>query len=193
MKIGTKTLLFGDHQFILHPYYAYKAWKKLYGKRPNWKELICIIIHDWGYWGLDEIDGLNGGDDHPYWASTWANNHLEDTHESTDPRFMYYIKLCLYHSEALATRNGEHVSKLYWADKLGTASMPPWLWVGLGKLTGEMENYCSNPKYHRDGIGADPYKHFQHFRDVMARKIFDNFIIDTPELTRCVLKLVGAK
>lgn len=56
MKTGTKSLLFGVHQFIWHPLTVLLAWIKLYGW-PAWEELVCIIIHDWGYWGKSNMDG----------------------------------------------------------------------------------------------------------------------------------------
>ena len=59
MNVGTKSLLFGVHQFIWHPVTVLIAWVSLYG-RPTWRELICIIVHDWGYWGAPNMDGEEG-------------------------------------------------------------------------------------------------------------------------------------
>ncbi|MCK5235828.1 MAG: hypothetical protein KAR06_02490, partial [Deltaproteobacteria bacterium] len=57
--VGTKSLLFGVHQFIWHPITVLIAWCKLYGW-PTWPELVCIIVHDWGYWGKPNMDGPEG-------------------------------------------------------------------------------------------------------------------------------------
>ena len=60
MKIGTKSLLFGVHQFFWHPLTVYWAWKRLYG-RPSLREFVCIFVHDWGYWRAGDMDGAIGG------------------------------------------------------------------------------------------------------------------------------------
>lgn len=64
MTLGTKTHLFGVHQFIVHPVMVTWAWVHLYGKFPSWRELLCIFIHDWGYWGVEDLKGEEG-DKHP--------------------------------------------------------------------------------------------------------------------------------
>src|SRR5574342_444860 len=64
MKIGTKTLLFGVHQFLWHPLTVWHAWVKLYGRQPHWWELVAIFCHDLGYWGLPNLDGPEGRE-HP--------------------------------------------------------------------------------------------------------------------------------
>lgn len=163
MKIGTKTLLFGCHQFIIHPWFVYRAWKRIYRARPDFWETICIIIHDWGYWGCADIDGPEG-DKHPWWAAQFVTWNLPGVEFQCA---MYCKWLCLGHSRTLAKKYEQPISKLYWADKFGTVSMPPWLWVWLGKFTGEMEGYTTNPKYAREDCGTNPYKHFQHFKDTV--------------------------
>ena len=45
MKLGTKSLLFGCHQFVLHPLFVLVAWWRLYG-RPSWRMVVAIIVHD---------------------------------------------------------------------------------------------------------------------------------------------------
>lgn len=172
MKIGTKTLLFGCHQFLIHPWYVYRAWKKIYKVRPDFWETVCIVIHDWGYWGCSDIDGPEG-EEHPsrivhmiYWITLdkYINHIFNVNKYAVDDKI---VPLCLYHSHTMADKMERGVSKLYWADKLGTVSMPPRLWVWFGKLTGEMGEYTTNPKYQREECGTDPYKHFRHFQDVV--------------------------
>jgi hypothetical protein len=63
MRVGTKSLLFGVHQVFIHPIFVTMAWIKLYGL-PTWKEFICIVVHDWGYWSRKDIDG-DEGKSHP--------------------------------------------------------------------------------------------------------------------------------
>jgi hypothetical protein len=149
MKIGTKTLLFGNHQFILHPVCVYIAWVKLYHHIPSWKEAVCILIHDWGYWGLPNIDGPEG-EGHPKWASDWAHIHLDGLfgkyYYKKDYPF-YYQQLCRYHSSTLANQSQKPTSRLFLADKYGQVIIPSWVQVILGKLTGETNEYRYCPKY----------------------------------------------
>ena len=114
MKTGKKSLIFGTHQFLWHPITVFLAWVKLYGL-PNWKELICIIIHDWGYWICDDIEGEKGSK-HPEFAATLAANFLGEE----------YKEFCLYHSRHYAKAQGKTPSKLCYADKLAIAYENKW-------------------------------------------------------------------
>ncbi len=65
MKIGTKTLLFGAHNVLIHPIMLAIAWTRLYGfKTLNIKLLVAFFVHDLGYFGRSDIDGPSG-DRHP--------------------------------------------------------------------------------------------------------------------------------
>ncbi|RLC88840.1 MAG: hypothetical protein DRJ03_00965 [Chloroflexi bacterium] len=55
MKQGTKSMLFGIHQFIIHPLFVTLAWKKRYKRWPYMWELICIVLHDIGHWQTDYL------------------------------------------------------------------------------------------------------------------------------------------
>ena len=159
MNIGTKTLLFGNHQFLLHPLFVGIAWVKLYHKLPNPKEAVCIFIHDWGYWGRPNLDG-DEGERHPLWAATWAGRHL-------DHHGYFYGNLCLHHSSFLAKKHGKPVSRLCIPDKYGVIMMPIWLIVLLGRLTGETQEYRTAPKYainHRERMtDAELYRDFRNY------------------------------
>jgi hypothetical protein len=128
MKIGTKSLLFGIHQVFWHPYVVYKAWKYLYG-HPTWKELVCIFIHDWGYWGRANLDG-DEGIMHPQLGATIAYKLF-----GTE-----YFDLCIGHSRSFVekTHNIFKVSKLCWADKLSFIFEPRWFYLLRSKLSGEL-------------------------------------------------------
>ena len=88
MNVGTRSLLFGIHQFIWHPIVVWRAWKYLYG-RPTWKEIVCIIIHDWGYWGKPNLDGPEGVE-HPLHGANLAMRWFGDR----------YWNLCAGHSRS---------------------------------------------------------------------------------------------
>lgn len=52
---GTRSVLFGCHS-IVHSIIVIIAWKKVYWKLPNWREVICILLHDIGHWGYNYLD-----------------------------------------------------------------------------------------------------------------------------------------
>jgi hypothetical protein len=133
MKVGTKSLLFGAHQFIFHPLTVLLAWIKLYNTLPNWKEIICIFIHDWGYWGCEKIES-GKGDFHPELGAKIAN-------------FLFgkkYEILCLNHSRSYCKIIESTPSKLCWADKLCVIYLPTNLFIFFTKLSGELQEYREN-------------------------------------------------
>ncbi len=130
MKTGTKSLLFGVHQFILHPVVVYIAWVWLYGRLPNWKETVCIIIHDWGYWGKANMDD-ECGERHPETAA-WIAGWL------FGPK---YHDLCLYHSRHYARCAGKVPSLLCWADKCSIQFEPWWIYLPRAWASGELFEY----------------------------------------------------
>lgn len=156
MKIGTKSLLYGSHQFIWHPIQVTMAWITLFKQRPNWREMICIIIHDWGYWGCPNLDGEEG-EKHPEWAAKWAAKNLDvPRHKKLwhTPRgyehLHEYHDLCLYHSRHYAKNHNAEPSKLCWVDKYCIKYDPWWFYLARVCLSGEIKelrwnnrDYCS--------------------------------------------------
>jgi hypothetical protein len=146
MKVGTKSILCGVHQFIWHPITVLFAWIELYGF-PNWKEFVCIIIHDLGYWSSPNIDGVEG-EQHPVYAAQMAYKYLDyhtgsKTPHLTDDCWKYY-DLCLYHSRSCAKKFGVSPSKLCWADKLSIKYDPWWFYLPRAWLSGELYEYRSD-------------------------------------------------
>ncbi len=167
MKTGTKSLLFGVHQVFLHPLFVFAGWIKLYGC-PNWREFVCILIHDWGYWGCSNMDGIQGSH-HPYWAADFLSINIGWEGFEFAPKSKYYW-LCLLHSRFLAERLEMKPSKLCWADKLGTALYPTWFWVFLSRLSGEQKEYLSNPHHEIHGA-KDPYEFFNKYKTELVPKL----------------------
>jgi len=60
MKIGTKSVVFGAHCFFIHPWFVFIAWWKLYGFPWDIRLWFCFFLHDLGYWGKPNIDGIEG-------------------------------------------------------------------------------------------------------------------------------------
>lgn len=129
MRVGTKSVLFGVHQFIWHPVTVLLAWLELYG-RPTWKEFLAIIIHDWGYWGLSDMDGAEGKA-HPLRMSefAWVLGGTRTQRE------------VLYHSREMSRFFGGEPSKLAYADKLSLRFDPWWLYLPRASLSGELKEY----------------------------------------------------
>lgn len=129
MKVGQRSLLFGVHQFIWHPITVLIAWLVLY-RRATWKEMFCIIIHDWGYWFTPNMDGQEG-ERHPEFAAKIAGKWLGQE----------YHDLCLYHSRHYASNAGRKPSKLCYADKLSIKYDPGFFYLLRGWLSGELKEY----------------------------------------------------
>ncbi len=172
MNIGTKSLLYGGHQFILHPLFVYLAWIKVYRRLPSFWESCAIAIHDWGYWGKPNIDGPEG-EDHPRWAA-------EQLHSLTGKHELW--ELCNFHSRFQARRYpGGKPSKLCLPDKMGVAFLPAWLWVALCTLSGELKEYQTAAKYSsaEREMKKHPIAWFRHYRAAVYKWAKDGDIEGT--------------
>ncbi|MDB5053131.1 MAG: hypothetical protein JWM44_1181 [Bacilli bacterium] len=132
MPTGRRSLLFGVHQFIWHPWTVYRAWVYLYG-RPTFKEISCIIIHDWGYWFCPNMDDEQG-QKHPQTGAQIAMKLFGEK----------YFWLVLLHSRHYAKQFDYEPSKLCWADKLSILYDPKQFYLFRARLSGEIEEYRKN-------------------------------------------------
>jgi len=139
LKTGTKSILFGVHQFIWHPITVYLAWIYVYKQIPNFKETICIIIHDLGYWGKSNMD-CEDGQKHPELGAKIALKLLDKGKSKK------YYNLCLYHSRHYSKNKKHKPSKLCWADKMSIKFEPCVVYITKAKLSGELEEYRENSK-----------------------------------------------
>lgn len=130
MKRGTKSVLFGVHQFIVHPLFVAIAWILIYRKVPTVKELVCIFLHDIGYFGKPNMDGQEG-ERHPHVGADVAEMLFGSI----------YGDLVRYHSRATARTLNRDVSMLCLPDKLATLLYPKWMYIILGRLSGEIDEY----------------------------------------------------
>jgi len=130
MSVGTKSILFGIHQFLLHPLFVSIAWYKFYGKVPSFKECICIFFHDIGYLNMPNMDGVEG-ELHPELGAKIVNYILGKE----------YSDMTLLHSRTYARKFNEGISKLCIPDKLSILLYPKWLYLVLGKMSGEIAEY----------------------------------------------------
>jgi len=130
MTIGTKSLLFGAHQFILHPLFVAWGWWLLYGFPWDPRLWVAFIIHDWGYWGSPNMDGEEGKM-HPRWAARKMRRWFG----------MEWGNLCIFHSRSTAKVWGRVPSRLCAADKMVTSLTPAWLYLPMVRATGELDEY----------------------------------------------------
>ena len=146
MKVGTKSLLFGVHQIFLHPMFVLTAWVKLYGF-PNWKELVCICIHDIGYIGKPNMDGEEG-DLHPELGAKIAGKLFGEE----------YKNLILGHSRFYHHKFGVPISKLYKPDKFFHCFVPWWIYLPLAYASGEIYEYRKLHKVASGERGQSKYR-----------------------------------
>jgi len=136
MRRGTKSLLFGCHQVIIHPIFVLVGWIVLYGwSSLTLSVLTAILIHDWGYWQCHSMDG-DDGIMHPIRLSWLRRISKPDPYDIQEEVW--------YHSRHLCKMMNRSPSRLCWADKLGTAMMPSWLWAIQAWASGEGFEYMEN-------------------------------------------------
>lgn len=167
VKIGTKSLLFGAHQFILHPICVFVAWWKLYGFPWDPRLWVAFVIHDWGYWGSPDMDGRRG-EEHPEWGGKVMGKLFG--------RQWYYWTI--FHSRFLSRRYGAPFSELCVADKYATTLVPGWFYVPTARATGEIQEY-RDIKKHKDDLGVNldsstNYEWYENFRQHMIKWVGEN-------------------
>ena len=139
MKVGTKSVLFGAHQFLLHPPLVFIGWWVLYGFPWDPRLWVCFVLHDLGYWGKPNMDGPEG-ERHVIWAAAVIGRWFGRT----------WGDECMYHSRFWSQLHRRHPSNLCYADKLAIVYMPWWIFLPLAMLTGEIHEYralARNGKY----------------------------------------------
>ncbi len=131
LPVGPRSVLWGSHAFWLHPFCVAYCWWQLYGFPWDARLWVLFCVHDLGYalgWCTDmDGTGPRGGQWHP---EKGARIMLR----------LFGVKwydLSVGHSRYYARYYGIPVSPLMRADKLATAILPTWLFVGLITLSGE--------------------------------------------------------
>src|SRR5512146_1999112 len=184
MNIGTKSVLFGAHQFLIHPWFVAAAWWKLYGFPGDPRLWAAFFLHDLGYWGKPNMDGPEG-ERHVEWAARLMHRlfdrpigecrHSLDTPCRRNPNgstCWRWHDFCLYHSRFYAKRDGRRFSRLCVADKLALALTPGWLYLPMVRWSGEIHEYMAlakkrnlaiadptaDPKYAHMNLGTDDQK-----------------------------------
>lgn len=140
MNVGTKSVLFGAHQFAIHPWFVAAGWYKLYGFPWDPRLWVAFFVHDIGYFGKPNMDGPEG-ELHPYTGAKIMRVFGEHWYEFT-----------LYHSRFLAKAQSKQPSRLCIADKLAITLTPSWLYVPMACLSGEIWEYRQNAARDNEGL-----------------------------------------
>ena len=148
MKVGTRSLLFGAHQFLIHPCFVALAWWKLYGFPWDPRLWVAFFVHDLGYWGKPNMDGPEG--DRHVVLGARIMGWLFDRWGKDHPHHASWYCFCYYHSRFMAKRCGVRYSRLCVADKLAVALEPWWFYLPRVVLSGEIREYMALARGERD-------------------------------------------
>ncbi len=196
MKIGTRSLLFGYHQFLIHPLFVALSWWRLYGFPWDVRLWVAFIVHDWGYWGKPNMDGQEG-ELHP-WTGAKIMGFLFDARDQWGhkqplrsrtaavlgticdliwghcPERCNWYCFTFYHSRFLAKRYGRKTSRLCVADKAVALIMPMWLQLVLWNLSGEIHEYMLGQNGRTSGVGLTQVQWYREMRKVLEAFVQEN-------------------
>lgn len=141
MKIGTRSILFGVHQFGIHPWFVAWAWWRLYGFPWDPRLWIAFFVHDLGYVGKPNMDGPEG-ESHPEFAADLMHLLFDPKGEHSRGKCRWG-DFCYYHSCFLAKQDGKPYSRLCVADKFAIALQPWWWYLPSAWLSGELKEYMA--------------------------------------------------
>jgi hypothetical protein len=140
MRVGTKSIFFGAHQFVLHPLFCWEAWRRLYGFPVDPRLYFAFAVHDLGYLFRSDMDGCDG-----------------EKHVEFGARIMKVLfgdswgDFCGRHSRHYARARGLRISRLCVADKLAFVLTPAWLYLPMARATGELAEYMVRAKERQAG------------------------------------------
>jgi len=170
MQIGTRSVLFGAHQFLIHPLFVLWACRRLYGTALHVQVVTAAFCHDLGYWGKDGLDTPDGERHVEFGARLMAllfdSRRIEVgsvvrtrtgemvvvEHPEQAARlsaqagavvFNTWGQYSLLHSRFYAKRLGLPVSQLCAADKL-SLNEPWWLYLPRVIASGEVWEFLFN-------------------------------------------------
>lgn len=126
------------------------AWRLGFRGGPRFASLwhpalwLAFIVHDLGYFGKPNMDGLEG-EQHPEFGARIVGALFGDG----------WYRFTRYHSRYLAKKDSRHFSALCLADKLAIAITPAWLYLPMVTATGEIDEYLQKAAvFQRTGEGA---------------------------------------
>lgn len=175
LPVGTKSLLVGGHQFVIHPLAVARAWKRIYGRWPTqlpyW---FAFVMHDWGYLGAENMDGWEGKRHPDRGAMLLATLFDPDVADIGDPDAVSWWEFSAGHSRSYARLANIPISRLQAADKHATGMLPVWLLGLLYWLSGEYVEYRDRWLLHTDPPypgrpGDNAWQFARHIKDEWRR------------------------
>lgn len=166
ISVGTKSVLFGVHQFLWHPITVALAFRKVHRRMPTWWEAVGIVCHDLGYWGCTDMDGSSGLS-HPRAGANLAYNFVC---WFSDRRAYDVYFFCLNHSSNFARLNGQPTSALYLPDKVSILFDPAWFYMLRGWLSGELDEYVMRECL-RYGVTLTEEAWLKNYRSIIQEKL----------------------
>lgn len=183
MRVGTKSLLFGVHQFLYHPLTVALAWKRVYTRWPNWWECVAICCHDLGYWGKRDMDGPDGIT-HPYdgaryawrWTEFIAKNVLRYRQEIAQQLGRKAWALCITHSYGYCARVRQSRGGLVpftpgflaFPDKVCVLYDQRWFYLLRARLSGEIYEFM---RHAPAAVSGDPATWLRWYRSKVHSRL----------------------
>ena len=130
MKVGTKSVIFGVHSILIHPFFVAWAWWKLFGFPWDPRLWVAFFVHDLGYLAKPNVEGRQG-QEHVVLGGRIMGSLF-------GPEWQDFV-VC--HSRYWAKRVGKKFSQLCVADKLAFVITPAWLYLQMARLSGELHEY----------------------------------------------------
>ncbi len=130
MRVGTKSVIFGVHAILVHPFFVAYAWSRLFGFPWDPRLWLAFVVHDVGYLGKSNMEGPEG-----------------QQHVVLGGRIMGWFfgpkwqGFTLCHSRHWAESVGKGYSKLCLADKLAFVLTPARLYIPMARFSGELREY----------------------------------------------------
>ena len=143
MTVGTKSVLFGAHCFLIHGFFVARGWWTLWGFPWDPRLWTAFFVHDLGYLGCGDMDGSQGEEHVQLGAKIMGLLFGES-----------WTVFTLRHSRYWAKKHGVGVSKLCYADKLAFAITPGWLYLPMACATGELAEYMEKSRNQQAGVAA---------------------------------------
>jgi hypothetical protein len=176
MNIGTKSVLFGVHQFLLHPFMLAIGWWKAYGfravpighrtvwddtkvgrtavlRRARRREVRARLL-DPRLWVAFAVHDLG------YLGKPNMDGPEGETHPELGASIMRRLfgeawgDLVLLHSRYYSKKLGRPVSPLCFADKWVIVLEPAWLYLPRVWLSGELREFVANGQNRVRGSSA---------------------------------------
>lgn len=168
MRIGTKSVLFGAHQFLIHPLVLALSWWKLYGFSEVWigtrvryltlpgpgtdrgpwpfQWAVTASLRDYRLWLAFFLHDIG------YLGKPNMDGPEGESHPEKGAALMRrwfgdaWGDFCLFHSRYYAKRAGRNPSVLCRADKLAIALEPSWLYLPRVWASGELTEYLTQSR-----------------------------------------------